>query len=70
MYNDDFYEQVDGVAMGSHFSLIVSNVYMKVFGHLAMAQAPFCPSQRFLYVDDTSLIWPHGGKFEGVSFIP
>jgi hypothetical protein len=55
-----FYEQIDGVAMGSPLSLVIANFYMEVFEEMALDRAPHKPLCWFHYVDDTFIIWPHG----------
>ena len=35
-----FYEQVEGVAMGSLASLIIANLYMEYFEHKVLSTAP------------------------------
>jgi hypothetical protein len=55
-----FYEQIDGVAMGSPPSPVIANFYMEVFKEMALDRAPHKPLCWFRYVDDTFVIWPHG----------
>jgi hypothetical protein len=59
--DDGFYQQKDGMAMGSSLSPIVSNIYMEHF-ELAVDSAQDKPSLRLRYVDDTFVIWPHGAE--------
>jgi hypothetical protein len=54
-----FYEQIDGVAMGSPLSPVIANFYMEDFEEMALDRAPHKPLCWFCYVDDTFVIWPH-----------
>jgi hypothetical protein len=58
--DDRFYQQKDGMAMGSSLSPIVSNIYMEHFEKLALDSEQQKPSLWLRYVDDTFVIWPHG----------
>ena len=42
-WNGSFYEQTDGVAMGSPLSLLVANFYTEKFEEMAMAYALLRP---------------------------
>lgn len=65
LYDGAFYEQVDGVAMGSPLSPVVANFYMEAFEHLALEHALLKPSVFKCYIDDTFVVWPHGiGELE------
>jgi hypothetical protein len=55
-----FYEQIDGVAMGSSLSSVIVNFYMEIFEEIAFDRAPHKPLCWFRYVDDTFVIWTHG----------
>ena len=54
-FQDQFYEQVKGVAMGSPVSPIVVNLYMEHFEQKALITAP-TPRFWHRYVDDTFVI--------------
>ena len=59
-WDNEFYEQTDGVAMGSPLSPVIANFQMEHFKKQALASAPFTPTVWFRYVDDTFTIWNHG----------
>ncbi|XP_046401606.1 uncharacterized protein LOC124167667 [Ischnura elegans] len=59
-YNDTFYEQTDGVAMGSPLSPVIANFFMESFEEEALSSATLKPRCFYRYVDDTFIIWPHG----------
>jgi hypothetical protein len=60
LYNGEFYEQTDGVAMGSPLSPVIANFYMEYFEQRALKSAVLQPKCWYRYVDDTFAIWPHG----------
>jgi hypothetical protein len=51
--DDKFFQQKDGMAMGSSLSPIVSNIFMENFEKLALDSAQYKPSRWLRYVDDT-----------------
>ena len=55
-FQDQFYEQVEGAAMGSPVSPIVANLYMEYLEQKALSSAPNPPSFWCRYVDDTFVI--------------
>jgi retron-type reverse transcriptase len=59
-FDGQFYEQTDGVAMGSPLSPVTANFFMKYFEKKAIEQATHKPACWFRYVDDAFVIWPHG----------
>jgi hypothetical protein len=56
--DDKFFQQKDGMTMGSSLSPIISNVYMVHFQELTQL-SKHKPSLWFQYVDDTFVVWPH-----------
>ena len=54
-----FYEQTDGVAIGSPLSPVIVNLFMEDFEKKAIEQATHKHACWFRYVDDTFVIWPH-----------
>jgi hypothetical protein len=59
-FEGQFFEQTDGVAMGSPLSPVVANFFMEDFEKRAIEQATNKPTCWFRYVDDTFVIWQHG----------
>jgi hypothetical protein len=59
-FDGQFYEQTDGVAMGSPLSTVIANIFMQDFEKKVIEQATHKPVCWFIYVDDTFVIWPHG----------
>jgi hypothetical protein len=60
--DDRFYQQKEGMAMGSSLSPVISNIYMEHFEQLALDSAQDKPSLWLRYVDDTFIVWPHGAE--------
>ena len=52
-YQDTFYEQREGAAMGSLVSAVVANLYMEFFEDLAIGSPPVKPRMWSRYVDNT-----------------
>ena len=59
-FQKEFYEQIEGVAMGSPLSPIVANLYMERFERQAIESFPLKPKRWKRYIDDTDVVWPHG----------
>ena len=55
-FQDQFYEQVEGAAMGSPVSPIVANLYMEYLEQKALSTAPHPPRFWCRFVDDTFVI--------------
>ena len=62
-FQDQFYEQVEGAAMGSPVSPIVANLYMEYLEQKALSTAPN-PTPKFWhkYADDTFVIHKEANK--------
>ena len=61
-FQDQFYEQVEGAAMGSPVSPIVANLYMEYLEQKALSTAPHPPRFWGRYVDDTFVIHKEANK--------
>ena len=59
-FDGQYFEQTDGVAMGSPLSPVIANFFMEDFKEKALNQATLKPTCWYRYVDDTFVIWPHG----------
>ena len=55
-FQDQFYEQVEGAAMGSPVSPIVANLYMEFLEQKALSTSPNPPRSWCRFVDDTFVI--------------
>jgi hypothetical protein len=61
--DDKFFQQKDGMAVGSSVSPIVRNIFMEHFEKLAVDGAQHKPLLWLRYVDDTFVIGPHGPEW-------
>ena len=57
MFDDEFYEQVEGAAMGSPLSPVVANIFMEKFEEGTLKSADLKPTMWRRYVDDTFVLW-------------
>jgi hypothetical protein len=60
LYDGSFYDQKDGVTMGSPLASVVAKLYMEHFEHQALSSVIKKPNWWYRYVDDTFVMWPHG----------
>jgi hypothetical protein len=60
--DDKFFQQKDGMAIGSFLSPIVSNIYTQHFEKLALDSAQHKQLLWLYYVHDTFVIWPHDAE--------
>ncbi|XP_072165865.1 uncharacterized protein [Diadema setosum] len=58
LYNDTYYEHLEGAAMGSPVSAVVANMYMEAFEEQALEECPpeTTPTIWKRYVDDTFIV--------------
>ena len=70
-FQDQFYEQVEGAAMGSPVSPIVANLYMEYLEQKALSTAHHHPPRFWCrYVDDTFVIHKEANKQGFLQHIP
>jgi hypothetical protein len=60
LYNDSFYDQKDGVAMGSPLAPVMANFCMEHFEQQAISSLIRKSTRWYRYVDDAFVVWPHG----------
>lgn len=56
LWNGNYYEQTEGVAMGSPISPIIANFFMERFEEKALESSVLKPAVWFRYVDDTFVV--------------
>jgi len=61
-YKDQYYKQVDGMAMGSPLSPVLCNIFMSELEVNAMSKSAKKPTIWLRYVDDTFVLWDHGDE--------
>ena len=66
---NQYYEQVEGAAMGSPISPIVANLYMESFETRAISTSPHPPMMWKRFVDDTCVIIKEAHKQEFLEHI-
>ena len=57
-----YYQQLQGAAMGSPLSPVIANIFMEHFETTALQTLSQRPSLWLRYVDDTFVIWPHSRR--------
>ena len=58
-FQDSFFEQLEGAAMGSPLSPIIEKIFMEDLERKALEPLTLKPKMWLRYVDDTFVIWPH-----------
>ena len=64
VFQGQYYQQMEGAAMGSPLSPIVANIFMEKFKKEAIDTAPHTPSLWKRYVDDSFVIQEEQHKEE------
>ena len=59
MWDEEFREQIDGVAMGGPFSTVIANLFMECFEQLVLESVCLKPKIWLRYIDDTFAIWSY-----------
>jgi hypothetical protein len=59
LYDDSFYDQKDGVMVGSPLPSVIANFYMEHFEQQAISSAIKKPARWYRYMDDAFMVWPH-----------
>ena len=59
-FDDHFYEQLNGAAVGSSQSPVITNTFTEDLETRALNSITQHPKMWVRYVDDTFVIWPHG----------
>ncbi|KAG7467708.1 hypothetical protein JOB18_018490, partial [Solea senegalensis] len=59
LFNNQFYLQVHGTAMGQRFAPSYANIYMSEWEREALAKCPLQPTIYLRFLDDIFGIWPH-----------
>jgi len=57
-FNEEFYLQNYGVAMGKKYAPALANLYLEYFDHMAMNGFKIKPTFYRRYLDDIILVWP------------
>ena len=58
-FNEKYYLQSKGTAMGTKMAPAYANIYMAVLEEDFLSKCSLQPSLYFRYIDDIFLIWPH-----------
>ena len=58
-FNNEWYLQVGGTAMGKKFAPNYANIFMAKWESEALGKCPKKPQCYFRYLDDIFIVWPH-----------
>ena len=58
-FNNKYYLQIKGTAMGKRFAPSYANIYMALWEETALAKCNLKPTHYFRFLDDIFGIWPH-----------
>ena len=58
-FNDEWYLQIQGTAMGKKFAPNYANIFMAKWESGALEKCPKKPQCYFRFLDDIFIIWPH-----------
>lgn len=58
-FNDQYYLQIKGTAMGKKFAPAYANIYMSEWEREALAKCPLQPLMYYRFLDDIIGLWPH-----------
>jgi hypothetical protein len=58
--DDRYYQQKEGMAMGSLLSPVFSNIFVEHFEKLALDTAEHTPALWLRYIEDTFVVWSGG----------
>ena len=67
-FNNKFYRQTRGTAMGKIFAPSYANIYMSIWEQTALEICPLKPTHYFRFLDDIFGIWEHSAE-EFLEFI-
>jgi hypothetical protein len=60
-FEDKFYQHKDTVAVGNSSPVVTAIlIFMKNFEEIALDKEEHKPAKWLIYVDDTTMVWPHG----------
>ena len=58
-FNNEYYKQIQGTAMGTKLALAYANLFMGKLEHSILSQATLKPLFYKRYIDDILILWPH-----------
>ena len=59
MFNEEYYLQLNGTAMGTKMAPSYANLFMRRFETQILERATNKPTVWWRYIDDVFTIWPH-----------